>query len=165
MRRAIQATALVRCPFSQATPMLERALANYPEFTVSPMRGVRERVKIGWSIVDDLTDSARGHDAIAIYWTPENPTFPSFAGTVTVRPHFRESHIRISGHYEPPLGAPGRFFDRLAGRHIARVTLKRLVRTLGKDVESRYLVYLQEIGAARTHGHAGGKRDKVLRPH
>lgn len=163
-RRSIAATKLVRVPFSAATEMVERALVDRKELVVSAARGVTERVRIGWAIVDDLSDEARRHDAISLYWTPVHAGFPSFAGTITVRPHFRDVHLRISGHYEPPLGAPGRFFDRLAGRHIARVTLQRLVAELARDIESRYLVYLQEIGAARTHGHTGGERDKILGP-
>ncbi len=132
---------------------------------ISPMHGVRERVRIGWAIVDDFGDTVRRHDAIAIYWTPEHAIFPSFAGTITVRPHLRRSHVRISGVYTPPFGVPGETFDRMAGRYIASATLHRLIRELGEAIESRYLVYLEEIGAARTDRHAGGKRDQVLGVH
>lgn len=163
-RRCIHATQLVRCPFSVGMEMIERALRDRKELVVSAARGVTERVRIGWAIVDDLSDEARRHDAISLYWTPVHAGFPSFAGSITVRPHFRDMYLRISGYYEPPLGSPGRFFDRLAGRHIARVTLQRLVKELARDVESRYLVYLQEIGAACAHRHAGSERDKVLGP-
>lgn len=161
-RHAIHATALVRCPFSVASEMIERALQDRREITVSAGHGLRERVRIGWAVVDDLSDECRSHDAVAIYWTPRHKTFPTFAGTITVRPHFRDVYIRITGHYEPPLGATGRFFDRIAGRQIARVTLHRLLRELARDVESRYLVYLQEIGAAGTHRHTGRKGDEIL---
>jgi hypothetical protein len=164
-RHIIHETAIVRCPFSRITEMIERSLEHHREFSVSPMPGVRERVKVGWSIVDDLSDEARRHDAIALYWTPQHATFPAFAGMMTVRPHYRESYLRISGYYEPPLGVSGRLFDRMAGRRIARLTLRRLIRDLARDVESRYLVYLEEVGATRAHGHTGGKRDEVLRPH
>lgn len=142
----IHASALVRCPFSVSIEMLARALRDRPDITVSPMRGVRERVHVGWAIVDDLTDECRRHDALTIYWKPEHRTFPAFSGTLTVRPHFRDVHVRITGNYDPPLGATGRLFDRMAGRHIARLTLRRLIRDLARDAESRYLAYRQEMG-------------------
>lgn len=164
-KHVIHATMLARCPFSVATEMLGRSLREKKDMTVSVTRAIREHVRLGWAVVDDLTDESRRHDAIAIYWTPDHPTFPSFAGTITVRPHYRESYIRITGTYDPPLGRAGRLFDRFAGRHIARATLLRLIRELVRDIESRYLVYLQEIGAAGAHRHSGGKRDEVLRTH
>jgi hypothetical protein len=155
----------VRCPFSVAIELIGRSLREKKEITISASPGVRENVRLGWAIVDDLSDESRRHDAVAIYWTPVHRGFPSFSGTITVRPHFRDVRVHISGHYEPPFGAPGRFFDRFAGRQIARATLLRLVREIARDVESRYLVYLQEIGATRTHGHTGSERDKVLGSH
>jgi len=161
----IHASALVRCPFSVAVEMLERALRDRHDIIVTPMRGVRERVHVGWAIVDDLSDASRRHDALTIYWKPEHRTFPAFKGTLTVRPHFRDVHVRITGEYDSPAGGVGRLFDRMAGRHIARHTLRRLVRDLTRDAESRYLVYLQEICPTRTDGHPGRERDKVLRAH
>ncbi|MBV8639289.1 MAG: hypothetical protein JO322_14515 [Candidatus Eremiobacteraeota bacterium] len=161
----IHASALVRCPFSCAIEILERALRNRHDIIVSPMRGVRERVHVGWAIVDDLTDECRRHEALTIYWNPEHRTFPSFSGTLTVRPHFRDVNVRITGCYDPPAGGVGRLFDRMAGRHIARLTLRRLIRSLARDAESRYLVYLQEIRATGTYGHTGSERDEVLRTH
>ena len=164
-KHSIHATAVVRCPFSAAVEMIERALRDRKEITVSVARGLREQVRLGWAVVDDLSDEARRHDAIALYWTPHHAAFPAFAGTITVRPRFRDSYLRVSGTYEPPFGSTGRLFDRLAGRQIARITLQRLVRAIARDVESRYLVYLQEIGAARADRHAGGERDQVLGTH
>jgi hypothetical protein len=161
----IHASALVRCPFSVAVEMMERALRARHDIIVSPMRGLRERVHVGWAIVDDLTDECRRHDALTIFWKPEHRTFPSFSGTLTVRPHFRDVHVRITGQYDPPSGGPGRLFDRMAGRHIARHTLRRLIRDLTRDAESRYLVYLQEIRAAGADGHAGSERNEILRAH
>jgi len=143
----IHASTLVRCPFSVAIEMMERALRDRHDIIVSPMRGVRERVRVGWAIVDDLTDECRRHDALTIFWKPEHRTFPSFSGTLTVRPHFRDVHVHITGQYDPPLGGVGRLFDRMAGRHIARLTLRRLIRDLTRAAESGYLAYCQEMGA------------------
>ena len=127
---------------------MERALGDRHDMIVSPMRGVRERVHVGWAVVDDLTDECRRHDALTIYWKPEHRTYPAFSGTLTVRPHFRDVHVRIAGQYDPPLGGVGRMFDRMAGRHIARLTRRRLIRDLVRDAEARYLTYCQEMGAA-----------------
>lgn len=124
---------------------MERALRDRHDIIVSPMRGVRERVHLGWAVVDDLTDECRRHDALAIYWKPEHRTFPAFSGTVTVRPHFRDVHVRISGQYDPPFGFTGPVFDRMAGRHLARLTLRRLVRELARATECGYLAFRQEM--------------------
>jgi hypothetical protein len=161
----IHASALVRCPFSVAVEMVERALRDRHDMIVSPMRGVRERLHVGWAIVDDLTDECRRHDALTIFWKPEHRTFPAFSGTLTVRPHFRDVHVRITGEYHPPLGGIGRLFDRMAGRHMARLTLRRLIGDLSRAAESRYFVYLQEIRSAGADRHAGSERDEVLRAH
>jgi hypothetical protein len=142
----IHASALVRCPFSVSIEMIERALRQRRDMIVCPIRGVRERVHLGWAVVDDLTDECRRHDALTIYWKPEHRTFPEFSGTLTVRPHFRDVHVRITGQYSPPFGIAGRLFDRMAGRHIARLTLRRLVRDLARSAEAGYLAYRQEIG-------------------
>ncbi len=163
--KVIHASALVRCPFSVAVDMMERALRDRHDMLVSPMRGVRERVHVGWAIVDDLTDECRRHDALTIFWKPEHRTFPAFSGTLTVRPHFRDVHVRITGQYDPPLGGTGRLFDRMAGRHIARLTLRRLIRDLARAAESRYLVYLQEIRAPGSDRHTGSESNEILRTH
>jgi hypothetical protein len=160
----IHASALVRCPFSVAIEMMERALRDRHDIIVSPMRGVRERVHVGWAIVEDLTDECRRHDALTIYWTPEHRTYPAFSGTLTVRPHFRDVHVRITGQYDPPLGGIGRMFDRMAGRHIARLTLRRLIRDLTRDAESRYLTYCQEMGPA-ARSTAGTIEPESVRSH
>lgn len=156
---------VVDCPFSSAIEMLERSLTGRDALLVSPVDGVSERVKIGWSIVDDLGDAARAHEAIALFWKPDHAMFPSFSGTLTARPHGRRSSLRVTGSYEPPLGKTGAVIDRVAGRYVAYATLQRLLRELKADIESRYLVYLQEIGATRADRHAGGESDQVLRTH
>ncbi len=161
----IHASALVRCPFSVAIEMMQRALRDRHDMVVSPMRGVRERVHVGWAVVDDVSDECRRHDALTIFWKPEHRTFPSFSGTLTVRPHFRDVQVRITGQYDAPMCGMGRLFDRMAGRHNARLTLRRLVRDLTRAAESLYLVYLQEIRAAGADRHPGSERDEVLRTH
>ncbi len=166
MRTRVRATTLVNVPFSVLADLLADALRERRDLDVSPLVGPGERVRLSWGLVEDASDEARKHEAIAIEWTPEHPQlFPSFRGAISVRPHFRRSWMRVAGAYDPPLAAAGRLFDRVMGRFVAWMTLRRIAADLRRDVESRYLVYLQEIGAAGADRHAGGKSDPVTRAH
>ncbi|MDE2482637.1 MAG: hypothetical protein KGN02_10650 [bacterium] len=166
MSTQIRATTLVDVPFSALAEHLASALCERRTLVVSPMWGFGERVRVEWSMVDDPSDRARRHDALAFEWTPDHPQlFPAFRGLISVRPHFRRSWMRIAGAYDPPLAAAGRAYDRLFGRVVAWLTLRRIARALRRDVELRYRVHLQQIGAAGPDGHSGGERDEVARPH
>ena len=166
MSTRVRVTMLVDVPFSALAEHLAGVLRGRRDLFVSPLRAPGEHVRITWGIVEDTTDEVRKHDAIALDWVPDHPhLFPSFHGLISVRPYFRRSWMRIAGAYDPPLAATGRVIDRIVGRFAAWMTLRRIANELRREIELRYRVNLQEVGAAGTDRHAGGESDVVTGPH
>jgi hypothetical protein len=142
----LRATTLVDCPFSAAVERLGEALGKHAQFDVSPFPPLAETVHVGWAVIDDVRDEARIHDAISLHWTPQHGKYlPRFHGTITVRPYFRRSSMRLAGDYEPPFGPAGRIFDRIIGRVLAWLTIRRVLRVLKGWTEERYQEYRKEI--------------------
>ncbi len=143
MKTRVRVTTLVDVPFSALADLLAEALCARSDLVVSPVAGAGEHVRLDWNMVDDVGDETRKHDAIAFAWTPAHAAlFPVLRGSISVRPHFRHSWMRIAGEYDPPLAAAGRLFDRVAGRYVAWRTLRRIADDLRRDVELRYRVNL-----------------------
>lgn len=142
----LRATTIVDCPFAGAIERLGEALGEHAQFDVSPFPPLAETVHVGWAVIDDVRDEARTHDAISLHWTPEHGRYlPRFHGSVTVRPYYRRTHMRLSGDYEPPFGAAGRIFDRVIGRVLAWMTIRRVLRVLKAWTEERNRAYRAQI--------------------
>jgi hypothetical protein len=142
----LRATIVVDCPFETAIDRLGEALAHHAQFDVSPFPPLNETVHVGWAVVDDLHDDERDHDAISLHWTPEHGKYlPRFHGSVTVRPYYRKSTMRLSGDYEPPFGQAGKIFDRIVGRVLAWLTIRRVVRVLKAWTEERNVQYRADV--------------------
>lgn len=106
---------------------------------VSPIPVVSENVKAAAAIVDDRSDDVRRHDALLLAWKPHHRgMFPDFQGVLTARPSGRGADLNLHGRYEPPLGLPGAIFDTVAGRHIARITMGRVLCDLCKQIEQKW---------------------------
>jgi hypothetical protein len=128
----------VDCPFSATIEFAENALARRPEIRVSPQPPLGESVQVAAKSVRDLSDAARSHDALLIAWTPRHAIFPRFHGFLSVRPKKRGSRLRLHGRYDAPGGTIGKIFDAIAGRAIARATVRHLLDDLAADIETQY---------------------------
>ena len=87
--------------------------------------------------------SAGAGSRFLITWSPPSHrrTLPSFAGVLEVVPDGEDALLRIRGSYEPPLGAPGKVLDAVAGRRVARASIQDLTNyiaaRLGECAEER----------------------------
>lgn len=141
----VRITRFTNCPFSAVIEFAEEALRGRRDITLSPAPPLRQQVYLDSRVTDDLTDTARKHEALLLAWTPSfTKLFPDFHGVLTVRPKGRGAWLRLQGSYEPPLGAAGRIFDALAGRFIAKRTLRRLLRDVAETVEQRWRAFRAE---------------------
>lgn len=130
---------LVRSPFSAAIEFAERVIARREGWYVTPAAPFAEHVRVVAESTSDPTDDVRKHDALIVAWRPQTRfLFPDFRGWLTVRPKGRWASIRFEGRYDPPFGLIGRIFDFVAGRRIARRTMRRFLNDLASEIESEY---------------------------
>lgn len=129
----------VECPFSAAMEYAEKAILEKKELYLTPAPAVAERARFTAATTADASDVSRGHDALLIAWQPRNQRlFPEFRGVLTARPKGRGVWLRLTGQYAPPYGIPGKIFDLLVGRIIARETMRHLLSELAGDIELNY---------------------------
>ncbi len=139
---------IVRCPFSVAHDYAEdffRDAAGAVELRV-PIRDLaptreghlRKRVRLVAERIRDEHDPGRVNDALEIDWVAGTRFFPDFRGMLRLRIDTVETtRLSLEGTYEAPFGVPGRAFDVLVGRRIARATMRDLLRRLGDAMEQR----------------------------
>ena len=139
---------VVRCPFSVAHDYAEDFLRDaaggvelhVPVRDFAPTRGghLRQRVRLVAERLPDEHEHGRIHDALEIHWIAGTRFFPEFRGVLRLRIESVEAtRLTLKGTYQPPFGAPGRVFDLIVGRRIARATLSDLLRRLGDAMEQR----------------------------
>jgi hypothetical protein len=127
------------CPFSAVIDFAEKALHESHFMRVSPVPVISENVQTLAAVVDDRSDDVRRHDALLLAWKPNHRgMFPDFQGVLTARPSGRGAKLNLHGRYQPPLGLPGAIFDTVAGRHIARMTMGRVLDDLCKQIEQKW---------------------------
>lgn len=126
-----------RAPFSATIDAVAEYLKTYPNIAVSPIEAASVDVDLQHAIIDDESDTVRKHDALLLRWLAPSPLFPALEAYLTVRPHAPGTVMRLTGRYTPPYGLPGKLFDRVIGRVIARLTLRRLLAVLVDQVERR----------------------------
>lgn len=76
-----------------------------------------------------------------VTWSPHGDgPFPSFAGTLTVRPDDDPdvAVLELDGTYDPALGLSGEAFDLLAGARLATTTAEALLRDLGTRILEKH---------------------------
>ena len=135
----IRVTHHCACPFSAVIEFAEKALSESRWMRVSPVPVVAENVQAVAAVVDDRSDDVRRHDALLLAWKPNHRgMFPDFQGVLTARPSGRGAELSLHGRYQPPLGLPGAIFDSVAGRHIARLTMRRVLDDLCKQIEQKW---------------------------
>lgn len=157
---------VVRCPFSVAHEYAEdffrACMARGPEVRVPlnelvPTLGGRLRrpVEIAFGRRPDETETGRPHDELEINWTAGTRFFPDFQGTLRLRiVSVDASGLALEGTYRPPFGAAGAVFDALAGRRIARATMRDLLERLAGAMERREDAYRRTAGTGGPSGSA-----------
>lgn len=78
----------------------------------------------------------RYEDALNITWSSvKGNAFPTLRGVLTARAHSTHATLHFAGSYTPPFGIAGRFFDRIIGRFIARVSIGTLLHDVKRYIE------------------------------
>jgi len=76
---------------------------------------------------------------LVVQWSPTGGgPFPTFNGALTISEDedYGSCVLTLSGEYEPPLGAVGKGFDAVIGRHIAVATARRLLEEIRDGMEA-----------------------------
>ncbi len=135
-QRALAQSQLVKASFSFAIESAERFFATQSHLLLHGVFSLRTYGLSSHETVVDHTDTTRIHDALRVRWIPNGRLpLPRFEGLLTVRPSSLATDLTLEGSYQPPLGAFGRQFDRLFGYHIARFTMRILLRDLRNFIE------------------------------
>ncbi len=130
--RAVALNVHAACPYSiaqeYAVDYLRRAEAREDEAEIRvPLaflpRIIRRRVAISFGLHYDVAERGRPHDEIRLHWGSGTPLLPDFRGTLRFRIAGAGTDLLVEGSYGIPLGMPGRIFDNVLGRHVARASL------------------------------------------
>lgn len=79
----------------------------------------------------------RFEHALNITWhASKGNAFPTLRGVLTARARSTHATLHFSGSYAPPFGVAGRFFDRIVGRIIARISIETLLHDIKRSIES-----------------------------
>jgi hypothetical protein len=85
-----------------------------------------------------LKDSQDGSKFAAVHWTPvDGGPFPSFLGFLGIEAEAdpKTCTLVLEGNYDPPFGVVGDVIDAVAGRKVARSTVRELLRVLAHALE------------------------------
>lgn len=138
----------VRVPFSLAHDFAEeffRDAERYVDVRV-PLRDLfwalrgklHKPVRLTFALHPDEAESGRLHDAMLVEWNAGTRLFPQFHGTLRLRiASIEETLLVLEGAYRPPLGIVGIVFDSIAGRRMARSTMRDLLGRLAVRMEHR----------------------------
>jgi len=132
--RVVRRDGFARCAFSTAIDRAERLLSSAAENGAVEKLFVETETSV--TVVDDLTDTIRRHEALEFHWRPKSRLLPEAQALLTVRPHAPQgTQLQLSITYLPPLGSVGNLFDAVLGRHIAGMTCALLLRHLRHGIE------------------------------
>lgn len=152
---------VVLCPFSVAHDYAEDFFADASrgvELHV-PLRDLgrlRQPVRLVAERLHDDDDPGRVHDRLEIDWSAGTRFFPDFHGALSLRIDSVETTLlSLDGTYQPPFGPFGSVFDVVAGRRIARATMRDLLERLGDAMEAREV----EFRAGADAGSSGAGAD------
>jgi hypothetical protein len=152
----ITVSTLADCPFSiaeeYAKEYLQRAeaggaeaLVRVPWFRPLPMPA--HRVRLTFGLHTDVSEPGRRHDEIRFRWSSGTRLLPNFRGVISFRNEATRTRIFIEGSYDAPFGMLGGFFDRLAGKRIARASLVDIGERLKAFLEQREREWRKSRGA------------------
>ncbi len=126
----------VRCAFSLTIELIEAFHAANPDHRVGPFGWGRAHVWCEASLVRDVSDHSRQHEAFSFTWHGSGwLPLPVIHGFITVRPNGQLTQLRLEGQYVPPFGIAGRVFDAALGRRVAQLAIQRLADEMASFVE------------------------------
>ena len=146
MERTLSVSALAACPFSiaedYAIEFLRHAESGGEEAAIrlplpQPLPPLRRVVALTFALHFDVEEAGRRHDEVRLRWDSGTSLLPDFHGTIRFRIEGASTRIIIGGSYTVPLGALGRLFDAVLGRHIASATLRDLAERLATTLAER----------------------------
>jgi hypothetical protein len=158
-RNLIAVEALADCSFAiaaeYATEYMRNAEAGGPEASIRlpwslPFPPLGRRVTLTFGLYEDVVEGGRPHDEMRFRWQSGTRWLPDFHGTLRLRIEELRTRVALEGSYAAPLGAPGRVFDRFAGRHIAHATLQEVANRI-----ARYLSRSEDAWRAAHPAPAG----------
>lgn len=155
--RSLQASMLVFCPRSIAITWAQRYFDERHR-TVSigvPLRafGLRTFVHVYRNVTVEIEATSvrtaftpRFEHALHLKWhATRGGPFPSLTGVLTARAHSTHATLHFEGRYSPPFGIAGNVFDRVVGRHIARISIETLLYDIKRFIER---INIEEHAAA-----------------
>jgi hypothetical protein len=175
MERFIEASTTARVAFARARRVLldDPGVVFSEKYTVEDRRAKRFRSElsvdlgVGTSVQQEVSleiGVARSTDngiVLPLVWRPtgRQRLVPKFKGELAASEARTGTELRLHGTYNVPLGALGKFGDRIVGRRVARRSLgalaERLAWRLESEVERRLdSVNNREHGALHDHQHS-----------
>ncbi|NNM99715.1 MAG: hypothetical protein HKL91_07955 [Candidatus Eremiobacteraeota bacterium] len=138
----------VACPYTRAKELLRDRLQPLADAGASlPQRlsltfhdrELGKEVEMQFAVA---RDPMHFDEPWAISWQPEvGGLYPSFHGSLSIRASdtYESARLELHGSYEPPLGAIGKAFDNVLGKHIAEATGARFLDEIASTIEARHL--------------------------
>jgi len=91
----------------------------------------------------------RQHDRLDLAWEPQGGgPYPTFKGSLTVRPFGTQTELELRGLYEPPLGTLGLAFEAVAGRKIAVAAAQALLNDIRATLEGDYALFKEQVATS-----------------
>jgi hypothetical protein len=134
---------IVACPYDTARRFLRErlegfALAGHIDRIELEAGTLRKEVDVRYTRAND---PMHFDEPWSVHWEPHGGgPFPQFDGSLTVRADetYSSSILELSGTYEPPFGFAGAAFDEVVGKHVAELTARALLKSIGESMELRY---------------------------
>jgi hypothetical protein len=142
-------TIVVKAPYSVAMDAIVRRLRakkNRVMLTV-PLKalglgtgiGLEREVQVSFVPYHGHKGERLLHDELKLQWEPTGGgPFPTFSGSLKMRPLGVDTEIILSGEYKPPLGAVGEVFDAVVGQHISQATATALLEDIKTETEADF---------------------------
>jgi hypothetical protein len=152
MTTTISASERIDCPPQEVEGRLERFLDRmvlgrgellFDLRLPASALGLPSRLALEKRVIAKLSyvrDADELNRMVSLSWAPEGGgPYPTFSGTLVADAAVDAdgSVVSISGQYEPPGGIAGGIFDVLLGRHIARATLRELLKRIRDGIEAQ----------------------------
>lgn len=158
MRKVIERVEAAAPP-SIAVSVFERYLKNtgYTLQLEVPLKDLGLPTELGLerAVIVDFTSHRHGqflgrlNESVSLSWRPvDDGPYPTFKGSLTIRPLGTKTELELHGHYEPPLGALGAAFDAVVGGRLAHAAGKALLAELAGELEREFGAFKAAIDTA-----------------
>lgn len=116
-------TVRIDAPESAVADRVQNFFSRNPKLQVKALGSSVASVDLQYYLLFDWLSTAPHREGVALAWRPAWRGFPSFGATLTIQRADNETVLVLEGSYDPPGGAPGRFFDWMVGRKLAARTM------------------------------------------